>query len=164
MNFARSNACEQLQFIAEQIKQWETPVNNRRYTDLTMLLAATVFLHSAFAYVHLHTSKLLRSPHPRNVKKLIRTFSLHSLHINGGIEYLKAKIHLLQENEFVVNIHVEEIYINSKLNFKGDSIFGASEDNPLQVVKRAQVCMISGVFSKFKDVVTIVPVSNTNGN
>lgn len=103
---------------------------------------------------------MLLIPHPRNIRKLIGAFSLTDWSIEGSINYLKSKLKLLKENELIVNVHIDEIYINPQLNFKAGTIFGSSEDNPTCVAKRAQVCMLSGVISNYKDVVTIVPVSH----
>lgn len=152
--------CSQLQLIMEQIQFLTKNDNSRRYCGNTLLFAASLYVHSPAAYAAVHSSGYMYLPHPCNVRKLIARFDLNSLNVDGSIEYLKIKKKFLKDHELVVNVLLDEIYIEPRLIFKGDTIYGASETDSNEIAKTAQVFMLSSVFSKFKDVVTIVPVSN----
>ncbi len=122
------------------------------------MFATRLYLQSSSAYFILYKGKYLCLPHPRNLEKIISNFSLHdSSTVQGSIDYLKTRIDYLKKHELVVNILLDEIYIQPVLTFKGDTIFGYSENNK---TKTAQIFMILSILSKYKDVVCIIPVIN----
>lgn len=151
----------QLLFLIEQLELYQQTPNTRRYIGATMILASTLFVQSSASYLAIYNSKLLYLPHPRNLQKLIGKFSVTSgSNIKDSTEYLKTRISLLKKYELIINIHLDEIYVNPELNFKGNNIVGCSESNPTQVAKTIQVFMISSIFSKYRDVVSLIPVKN----
>lgn len=150
----------QFEFTIEQLELSNVTANNRRYSGNTLILATTLYLKSQSAYIALYKSKCLHIPHPRNIIKLISRFSLNKCSMLGSIEYLKTKQKFLNDYELIVNLQLDEIYIEQQLNFKGDSVYGYSENDRSKIAKTAQVFMVSGILSKYKDVVSIVPVYN----
>ena len=150
----------QLSFILEQIKLLDVPKNNRRYSGNTLIFAASMYVHSSVSYQALYNSNNFQIPHPRNIKKIIGRFSSLDQNIEGSIAYLKTKREYLRDEELLVNLQLDEIYINPQVNFKGDSLYGYSQTDPSKIAKTAQVFMISSILSKYKDVVSIIPVNN----
>lgn len=149
-----------IMFIIEQIKHAATLKNLRRYSGNTLIFAASMFVHSSAVYHMLYNTNYLCIPHPRNIKKLISKFSLFDQDIKGSVEYLKTKKQFLKKDELLVNLQLDEIYISPQLNFKGGNLYGSSKTDPSKIAKTAQVFMISSILSKYKDVVSIVPVNN----
>lgn len=66
----------------------------------------------------------------------------------------------MKNHELVVNVLLDEIYIEPCLTFKGGTIYGASKNDSNDLAQTVQVFMISSDFSKFKDVLSIIPVKN----
>lgn len=152
-------SCSQLQFVIEQLQYLTANDNTRRYGGNTLLLAASLYVHSPSAYAAVHKSGYLYLPHPCNVRKLIGKFDLNNFDVDGSVQYLKIKKRFLKDHELVVNVLLDEIYIEPRLTFKGDTIYGASKTDSNHVAKTAQVFMISSVFSKFKDVVSYLLIT-----
>lgn len=158
--------CNYLTFIIEQLKLYKVKPNFRRYSGETMLIAVSLFIQSSAAYFCLYKSNTIFLPHPRNIKKIICKISLTDTDLSGSIKYLKTKLELLKSYEFLVNVHIDEVYINAQIQFKGGRIFGRSEnsENSSKIAKTAQVFMISSLLSKYRDVVCIIPVCNMTAN
>lgn len=88
-------------------------------------------------------------------KKIIFVYQL-----SGSIEYLRTKIILLKEHELIININCNGKY--SKLNFKEASsswkVFESSATHPTKWTKTAQLCMLSSLTYKCKNVIYFIPV------
>lgn len=66
----------------------------------------------------------------------------------------------MREHELPVSLLMDEIYIKSELTFKGLEIYGGCSFDAQKCAKTAQVFMVSSLFSKYVNVVAIIPVSN----
>lgn len=155
---------ENLNFIVEQLKLSQLSPNNARYRDKTMVFSSTLYVHSPSAYNALRKSGFLFLPHPRNLQKLIRNFSFDENVTDGSSNsYLKMRFKYLKQHEQVVCLNIDEIYMQPRLCFKGGSVLGASAYDSSKIAKTSQVFMISAIFSKYRDVVCIVPVLNLTG-
>lgn len=151
-----------LQFLAEQIILANSSKFGKRYTNQTMIFASCLYVHSSNAYYSLLKSKLLNLPHPKNLQKLVSKLSLNSSP-DGSMSYLKNRIKHLEKHEYLVNVHLDEIYIQPEISFKGGNLYGQSSLDPEIKAKTAQLFMISSIFSKYKDV-SIIPVSSLSGD
>ena len=148
-----------LQFLVEQLILSASPKYEECYTNQTVAFASCLFVHSSKAYSVLIESGFLKLPHPKNLQKLISKLSLNSS-LEGSIIYLKNRINYLKKHEYLVNVHLDEIYIQPEISFKGGNLYGQTALELEKVAKTTQVFMISSMFSKFKDVVSIIPVFN----
>ncbi|XP_035233510.1 uncharacterized protein LOC118205330 [Stegodyphus dumicola] len=155
---------EHISFIIEQLKLLRVSKNNRRYSNRTLILASTLFVQSSSAYNALLNCDYLCIPSTRVLRNIMSSYSLSKLSLAGSINYLERKKCFLNEQELVVNVLLDEIYIQPMFNFKGGSIYGGSHDKPALAAKTAQVFMITSVFSSYKDVVSIVPVNGLQAN
>jgi hypothetical protein len=99
-------------------------------------------------------------PHPKNLEKLVGKIDLNSVSFENSINYLTTRKKYLKEHELIVTLHIDEIYIHPEMSFKGGSIYGQSVSDSTKIAKTAQVFMISSILSKYKDVVSMVPVHN----
>lgn len=160
--YVSERPCSQLSFLLEQLNYADLSKNNYRHSGDTLTLASLMYISSQSAYSVLYKSNLLYLPHPRNISKLISKFDLSDLNIDGSIQYLKNKLSFLKEHEMLINLHMDEIYVDPRFSFKGGSIYGSSLHDPSTAAKTAQVFMVSSILSKYKDIVAIIPISNLN--
>lgn len=127
--------------ILEQLQLSKLPPNTKRYTGHTMILASTLFIQSSASYFALYHSQCICLPHPRNIKKVISKMSSHASDLKKSIDYLKSKMPFFKDQKLIINIHLDEMYVDPVLNFKGDSILGSSSTDPTKVAKTVQAFM-----------------------
>lgn len=156
-NLYIENDC--MKFLIEQMLLCLQVKNNRRYSNHTMVVAASLFVYSPAAYLALKKLNCLCLPHPRNLRKLLARMSLSKFDLMGSVQYLRTRINYLQDHEKLVNLVLDEVYVEPRLHFKGGSVYGSSSNNN-DIAKTAQVFMVSSVLSDYKDIVCIVPVNN----
>lgn len=150
--------------MIEQSKLALTPKNNRRYFNMTFILAASIYMHSTSAYNALLNCKMLFMPSIRLLQNMISKYSMSNHTLLGSVKYLESKMKYLKKHELLVNLLLDEIYIERQFDFKGGSIYGGNEITSSNAAKTAQVFMISSILSCYKDVVCIVPVDNLKSN
>lgn len=76
------------------------------------------------------------------------------------VPYLKQKASCLGDQEKIVNLLLDEIYINPLMDFKRGNIGIADNTDDFVAAGTVQTFMITSVFSKNKNVVALVPVKN----
>ncbi len=69
----------------------------------------------------------------------------------------------LSDRENFLVLQIDEIYLNAKMEYKSNTLFGAAENDPSSNAKIAQVFLISSLFGNFEQVVRIHPVLNSDG-
>ena len=119
---------------------------SRRYGNQTVILASCLFTYSPSAYNALLKSNLLLLPHPRNLRKLVSHFDLSISSLSVSIVYLKNRVKYLQQQELIINLILDEIYIHPQLSFKGGQIHGNNLNDQTQIAKTVQVFMVASVF------------------
>ncbi|CAL1270294.1 unnamed protein product [Larinioides sclopetarius] len=66
---------------------------------------------------------------------------------------------MLSPHEKLVCLLIDEIYVNPGLNYKGGKVLGKAE-NVNQQANTIQAFMITSLFSKYKEIVALVPMKN----
>ena len=72
--------------------------------------------------------------------------------------YIKQKFRILTSDTTVMLL-VDEIHLKSFFDYKGGTVVGSSFNNCTAAAKSAFAFMISSVFSNYKDVVHLLPIS-----
>lgn len=76
---------------------------------------------------------------------------------NNFLSYAKQKVKILENKELYVSLMIDEIPVNAFLDYKGGNVVGSARDSN-ECATTAHVFMLQSLFSKFKDVVYILPV------
>lgn len=143
-------------FVKQQISLMCT--KRLKYTTDLILWCAKIYFSFPAAYLLIRDSQFLTLPHPSYLKKLTSlctpTYSFSSYN-----SYLKNKSDLLKEEEKIVNVLLDEIYVNPSLTYKAGHVVGMSENSDLEA-STIQAFMISSLLSKNKDVIALFPVRN----
>ncbi|KAJ3661529.1 hypothetical protein Zmor_005922 [Zophobas morio] len=147
----------QLEIVFDQVSQ--LTLKKRRYSPATILFSFIMFSYSPSAYKFLRNYLLL--PHKRYLQMLSSSFNISPDNESNKTKYYLTHVTKdLSERERYVNLLVNEIYVNSKLDFKGGNIVDNANNNLSQLAKTIQTFMISSTFGHFKEVVHLVPVSS----
>lgn len=147
-----------LKFLKQQISL----MNSKRlqYPSDIIIFSSKIFFSYPAAYTLIRDSKIFTLPHPSYLKKLASMCIPNSTYCRKShVSFLKNKSNLLKEEEKIVNVLLDEIYINPLLNYKAGRIIGMSENSDA-AASTIQTYMISSVLSKNKDVVALFPVRN----
>ena len=146
-------------FLLQQMILCEKPKMARRYTSSIYHFACSLFLKSSSCYKALYDSNTLTLPSPSNLSKIL-CFLKPDISINSttNIEYMKAKCERLSENDRLVNLMIDEIYVKKRVSFKGGCVTGFSDNRLNEEATTIQSFMISSLFSKYKEMVALVPV------
>lgn len=156
-----------IKFICEQIEL----LNSKKiiYSTDTLIWASTIFFTFPGAYCLLQQSKILTLPSPRHLKRLLlkvgsNTSGIEESHIN----YLTEKRKLLNDKEKSVILMLDEIYVKSEVSYKSGKIEGfalrSTTNDDKMVATTIQAFMISSIFSHYKDIVGLFPISTLKHN
>ena len=70
--------------------------------------------------------------------------------------YIKNKFKLLVQQDTIVSLLVDEIHLKPYFHYKGGNIVDLS-DNSNEAATSSFACMLSSVYSLYKDVVNVMP-------
>ncbi|GBN43797.1 hypothetical protein AVEN_164865-1 [Araneus ventricosus] len=73
--------------------------------------------------------------------------------------YLRKKNEVLSPHEKLICLLIDEIYVNPGLNYKGGKLPGKAE-NANQQANTIQAFMMTSLFSRYKEIVALVPMKN----
>lgn len=121
-----------------------------------MILFSLLHTISPHAYKFLRSKQYLILPHRRTIERLCAKMPNIS---HDQALYLKKRVSFLEENEKIVTLMVDEIYIKPYLDYKGGNVVGMAE-NTNNLATTVHVLMVQSLQSSYKEVVKILPVKN----
>ncbi|XP_049805645.1 uncharacterized protein LOC126248581 [Schistocerca nitens] len=158
---------EMVDFIYEQVSLINVKKFNHRFSSTFMILCCLLFSISSHAYNFLRSSSLMKMPHPSTLRRVCSKFNVNPSHERLGgsnfLSYARQKFQYLNSNDVNVVLSVDEIHLNSYLEYKGGSVLGMSYNSEC-AANSAFVFMLQSVKSLYRDVVHILPVKTISSN
>uniref|UniRef100_A0A6P7GTB0 Uncharacterized protein LOC114346153 n=1 Tax=Diabrotica virgifera virgifera TaxID=50390 RepID=A0A6P7GTB0_DIAVI len=174
-NFKITNICSEIDRVIEntdidKIKGILAFVKNQlmlltatraKYSLPTVLFALTIYNQSTSCYNIIR--QYLNLPTKRYLQMITSSFhvSPDDQLENNYLSYVASN---LNDREKVVNLLVDEIYVNPGVHYHSQQITGFAANNDKQLAKTIVTLMISSAFAHFKEVVRLVPVCNIAGD
>lgn len=97
-------------------------------------------------------------PHPSTIHRRNAKFNvdpLNEINDENFFAYAKQMAKNLETKELYVSLMIDEIYVKEILDYKGGNVAGSAYDN-IKCATNAHTFMLQSLFSKFKDVVSIL--------
>ena len=146
-----------LKFIYEQISLMT--MNKFDYSTEMMVFSSLFYNCSPRGYRLMRASKNVILPSYSTIRRLTLSSYMNPAveqHDNNFLMYIKNKFKLLVQKDITVSLLVDEIHLKPYLDYKGGNIVGLA-NNSNEAATSAFAFMLSSVFSKYKDVVHVMP-------
>ncbi|XP_058449005.1 uncharacterized protein LOC131428967 [Malaya genurostris] len=140
----------------------------RRYHPATMKFAAGVYLNGPRTYRYIRNSKQIMLPHKNSVYNFNRNIRLKPGLDGAILNRMKTKTKWLRtkQNKLVM-ICLDGMSVKSELTYcaKSDTFYGFSDygtvkkverNDPTKLATEAVVIMVSGIYSRFKQVCKMI--------
>lgn len=153
-----------VKFALEQLEL--SFANQIKYSAELLIWAASLSYSHPGAYQSLRKTNMMTLPHHIYLRQFLSKIGPNSPGI-GPLQksYLKEKSKLLKNEEKVVTVMLDEIYVNPKLSYKAGKIIGTAENvSGTESATTMQAFMFSSLHSDNKDIIAIFPVKNMNAN
>jgi hypothetical protein len=159
-NESSTNQINRLNFLIEQLKLMAKS-NVHRFSQDFLIWSCTMYYSFPGAYKFLRSTDSLILPHMSYLKKICSNSAVGRSGINEAhMRYLSEKINLLKDEEKLVNILFDEIYVKPEVTYKNGKLEGMSATDVTQPATTILAVMYTSVLSKNKDVVGLFPVQN----
>lgn len=146
-------------FCLEQLRLACVNIYSRRYSSDLLRFAFLLNNRSASCYRILLKVGTIILPHASTLKRLSTVLSVEPGNGNEEqIKYLKLRASQLSEKERYVVLQLDEIHVNPSVCFKGGNISGFALNTDHDQAHTVQAFMVSSLFGKFKDIVSLTPV------
>lgn len=150
-----------LQLLSDQLSL----INKKRkmYSLSSTLFSLIIYCQSSSTYDRLKDFLILPTKrHLQQISADLNVFPNNNItEENTYLSYLSSN---LTDQEKVVCLLVDEIYIKTGLQYKAKNVTGYAENNASEFAKTIQTFMISSPFGHFKEVIRLVPVQKMTGN
>ena len=147
-------------FCVEQLRLSCVNVCRRRYSSDLLRFAFLLHNRSSAGYRILVKMGSVILPHASTLKKLS---SVLSVDLGNDHEEQSRYLHLrasqLTDQERYVVLQLDEIHVNPSLSLKGGAVTGLAHNTDHDQAHSVQAFMISSLFSKFEDIVSLTPVN-----
>ncbi|CAG4970430.1 unnamed protein product [Parnassius apollo] len=160
LQFSDEQECKQLDLIKDQLKL--CTLKQPRYSVSTVIFAFLIFCISQSCYNLIR--RFLFLPHKRYLQYLSSSFNVNPSNLENTNNYLKVMYNKLDSRERVVNLCIDEIYVNSKLEYKCKKVTGYADNDSNELAKTVVCFMVSSTFGRFKEIVRIIPVNSLTGH
>lgn len=113
-----SNIYKNIELVSDQIKLMLHP--RKIYNPLTQIFAYIIFYHSATAYEELCKHMIL--PHKRWLQHITASLNVSPTSGPGTAHYLSYKARSLKDKDKYVSLIIDEIYVDSQADYKGNKL------------------------------------------
>lgn len=135
------------------------------YSPQFLVFSSLFYSISPGAYRFMRNSQNLILPSMSTIRRitLMQTLSpAVEQQDENFLHYIKRKVPFLGSAEKFVSLLIDEIHLKPYFDYKGGNVVG-TDARTLAPATSAYAFMLSGVFSKFKDVAHILPASKMTG-
>ena len=148
-------------FLAEQLSLTLKKPTARRYSPDTLAQCALWDMTSPALYKQLSSGQLLTLPHYKYLRSLTSAIG-NDLKLNEPSKaYLKARYSKHTEREKVVSLLMDEVHTVKNVELSNGCFFGLTNN---EITKTLFSIMVKSVASKYRDVVSLTPISNINSD
>ena len=134
---------------------------------MTLVLSLKAQLISSACYRYLQSLDCLCLPHLSTLRRLYFNIGLDT----DFVDYLKVECQNVDKFKIHVVLQLDEIHVQSKYTYKGGRVFGSPFVNPdsitpmnqssdLDPAKTVLAFQISSLFSKWSEIVRLLPCCN----
>ena len=151
-----------INLLFNQLLLTDVAPQKRRYDPDLILFAFSIFSKSRSAYQTV--CKFLALPTIRSLQNYSLPLNLSVKSDSCNLDYLKTQFQHLQNHEKYVSLKIDEIQLKPKLELRGGSLEGFSENRPEELAHHVQAFMINSLRSKYKEMVKLVPVNRNTAS
>ena len=151
-NESHSSLLGLINFIAEQLSLCQISEHGRRYSPNLLVTAFLWHMNSRALYARL--GDLFCLPSVRRLQQISAGSAVNPSIVDT--QYLKMRAANLDENQKIVLLIIDEIYVASRIELVDGRLVGVTDNGG--VSKTVLVFMVQSIRSKYKDVVKVVPV------
>ena len=148
-------------FLVEQLSLVYSKPNGRRYSS--SLLAMSFLWQSVCPalYNQISLDGMLNLPSSKYIRNLVARVGDDLKLTDPAKKYLEARFSKLNTNDHQVSLLMDEVYCKQTVQYSNGRFFGA-ENN--EITKTLLCVMVKSVCGKYRDVVSMTPISNINAD
>lgn len=154
-----NNRKNNLELISDQIKLL---YSSHRFSCFTIIFSFLIFSHSHNIYELLRNHLIL--PTKRHLQQISSRLNISPDSDAKNIHYLSHIAKNLKDEEKIVALLLDEIYIDPHLQYKSNKITGFAENGDKGIARTVQSFMIKSVFGNFKEICKLCPVKSLKGD
>lgn len=155
-----------INFIKEQFSLLFQKPEKYKYSPDALILATLFYLISPRAYTFVRESGEIILPHPSTIQRLgakLNVDPLNEMNNVNFLSYAKQRVKFLKEEDLKVSLMIDEIHLKENFDYKGGNVVGFAHDSS-EFANSAHTFMLQSLFSKYKDVVYILPVNKNTAD
>ena len=146
-------------FLAEQLSLVHSNPNARRYSSSLLGMSCMWETTSPAAYKQICSDNVLTLPHYKYLRSLTSAIGSDLKLSEPAKSYLAARASKLSRKEKCVSLILDEVHVQKNVQYTNGQFFGL-ENN--EITKTLLCVMIKSVAGKYRDVVSMTPITNIN--
>ncbi|CAH1978417.1 unnamed protein product [Acanthoscelides obtectus] len=139
--------------------------NKNRYCPATIIMSFIIYSQSPSCYNVIRDFFVL--PHKRYLQSISSSLHVSPRDDMNNKNYLLNICKGLSDNEKIVALIIDEIYVSSRMDYRSQSLVGSAENenstDDCEFAKTIVTFMISSVFGQMNEVIKLWPVHNVKG-